>query len=52
VESNLGNIANDETFAVEPTLDVPTKAELTLVVLRSLRNSITQMMDEKKAELE
>ena len=52
VESNLGNIAKDDAFAAGPTLDVPTKAELTLVVLRSLRSSITQMMDEKKAELE
>ncbi len=52
VESNLGDIMKDEAFAAGPTSDVPTKAELTLVVLRSLRNSITQMMDEKKAELE
>jgi hypothetical protein len=52
VESNLGNIAKDEVFTEGPALDVPTTAELTLVILRSLRNSITQMMDEKKAELE
>jgi len=52
VESNLGSITKDEFFAVGPASDVPTKAELTLVVLRSLRNSITQMMDEKKTELE
>jgi hypothetical protein len=52
VESNLGDIMKDEAFAAGPTSDVPTKAELTLVVLRSLRNSITQMMDEKKVELD
>jgi len=52
VESNLGSITKDEAFAVESTSDAPTKAELTLVVLRSLRNSLTRMMDEKKAELE
>jgi len=52
VESNLGAIAKDEAFALKPTSDVPTNADLTLVVLRSLRNSITQMIDEKKAELE
>jgi len=52
VESNLGNIAKDEAFAVGSTSDVPNKAELTLVVLRSLRNNITQMMEEKKAKLE
>jgi len=52
VESNLSNITKDEVFAVGSTSDVPTKAELTLVVLRSLRNNVTQMIDEKKAELE
>ncbi|MEE8632086.1 MAG: hypothetical protein V3T10_02130, partial [Candidatus Bathyarchaeia archaeon] len=52
VESNLGNITKDEAFTTEPTSDVPSKAELTLVVLRSLRNNITQMLDEKKAKLE
>ncbi|MCK4279233.1 MAG: hypothetical protein KAW94_01525, partial [Candidatus Thorarchaeota archaeon] len=52
VESNLGDVTKEEAFAAEPTSDAPTKAELTLVVLRSLRNSITQMMDEKKVELD
>ena len=52
VESNLGNISKDEAFTAGPASDVPSKAELTLVVLRSLRNNITQMMDEKKAKLE
>ena len=52
VESNIGNITKDEAFAVEPTSDVPSKAELTLVVLRSLKNNITKMLDEKKAKLE
>ena len=52
LQSEADSIMNHSFLAVEDRPSTPEKVEMALVVARSLRNEITQLLESKKAELE
>ncbi len=52
LQSEIDKILNHSFLVVEARPSTPEKVEMALVVARSMRNEITQLLDSKKAELE
>ena len=52
LQSEADKVLGHSFLAVEDRPSTPEKVEMALVVARSLRNEITQLLESKKAELE
>ncbi|MGY5864781.1 MAG: hypothetical protein RTV41_09265 [Candidatus Thorarchaeota archaeon] len=52
LQNEATKVMNHSFFSVENRPSTPEKVEMALVVARSLRNEITQLLESKKAELE
>ena len=51
IQMEANKIVNDSHLVVGTRPEFPEKIEMALVVSRSIRNEITQMMEKKKQEL-
>jgi len=52
IQHEANKILNDSLLMVGTRPSVPEKVEMALIVARSIRNEITQLMEKKKSELE
>ncbi|MHA1137366.1 MAG: hypothetical protein ACTSSE_12855 [Candidatus Thorarchaeota archaeon] len=52
MQMEANKIVNDSHLVVGPRPESPERIEMALVVARSIRNEITQLMEKKKSELE
>ncbi|MHA1851769.1 MAG: hypothetical protein ACTSW8_11030, partial [Candidatus Thorarchaeota archaeon] len=52
IQMEANKIVNDSHLVVGPRPESPERIEMALVVARSIRNEITQLMEKKKSELE